>query len=74
MKNIIKVAPFLVLAVCTWLTFTNSWIVPDINHWQAKLFGDNKFYPALTIFIISLPPLLLLALLKFFLLRKKTIN
>jgi hypothetical protein len=64
MKKLLAVSPILILCFATWLTLTNRWIVPSINKWQAGLMGDTKYFPALTIFILALPPLLLLLLAK----------
>lgn len=70
MKKFMAIFPFILLVIATYLTFSNSWIVPEINKWQAKIIGGNKFFPALTIFIIVLPPLLVLVFLKLWLQKK----
>ncbi len=64
MKKAIPVFAFAILAAATAVTLSNSWIVPGINLWQTKLVGDNSYFPALTIFILALPPLLLLLAIK----------
>lgn len=64
MKGLIALAAFAILAVSTWLTLTGRWITPSINAWQASVMGDRSYYPALTIFLLAIPPLLLLALIK----------
>lgn len=64
MKKVIAILPLIILAVSTWLTLSNRWIVPSINEWQAGMMGDNKYFPVLTIFILTLPPLLVLLLIK----------
>jgi hypothetical protein len=64
MKKFFAILPFIIIAASTYFTLTGSWITPGINRWQAKIMGDNKFYPALTIFILALPPLLLLLAIK----------
>ena len=71
MKKFIALLPFVLLALATYLTFSNSWIVPAINRWQAGLMGHNKYFPALTIFILVLPPLLVLLVVKWWLQKKK---
>jgi hypothetical protein len=63
-KKIIAVLPLVILAISTWLTLTNRWVVPAINEWQASMMGDNKYFPVLTIFVLALPPLLVLLLIK----------
>lgn len=70
-KKIFAILPFAVLAAACYITLSGSWITPSINKWQAGMMGDNKYFPVLTIFILSLPPLLLLLLLKW-LMKKKT--
>jgi hypothetical protein len=71
MKKILPFLPFIILGISTWLTLTNSWIVPSINEWQAGMMGDKKYFPALTIFILALPPLLVLLLVKKWMDKKK---
>ncbi len=73
MKKFLAVSPLILLCLATYLTFSNSWIVPGINRWQAGLMGDNKYFPALSIFILILPPLLVLLVIKWWL-QKKTGN
>jgi len=70
MSRFIAISPIILLAFATYLTFSNSWVVPDINRWQAGLMGDNKYFPALTIFILVLPPLLVLLVLKWWMQKK----
>ncbi len=60
MKKVVPVLPFIIIGISTWLTLTGRWIVPSVNQWQADIMGDNKYFPALTIFILALPPLLIL--------------
>lgn len=52
------------MALATYLTFTHSTIADGISNWQAKLMGDGKYMPALTILLLSLPPLVLLTIIK----------
>lgn len=54
----------LALIIGVYLAFSGQWIAKDINTWQTKLNGDGKFYPALTAFLIALPPVLLFLVLK----------
>lgn len=70
-KKIFSVLPFAILAAACYITLSNSWIAPSINKWQAGMMGDNKYFPVLTIFILSLPPLLLLFLAKWLTTRKR---
>lgn len=64
MKKVVPFLPFIIIGISTWLTLTGRWIVPSVNQWQADIMGDNKYFPALTIFILALPPLLLLVVIK----------
>lgn len=63
MNRLISTTAFCILIAATWLSFSNSWVAADINSWQAKNNGGG-YYPALSIFVLSIPPLLLLALVK----------
>lgn len=51
-----------ILATAAFMARSDWWIVPAINRWQAGLLGKYQYFPALTVFILALPPLLLLAL------------
>jgi hypothetical protein len=61
------------LIAAAWMTFSFDPLAVKINKWQSSLMGNGKpgeFYPALTIFILALPPLLLLMLVKLLFLKK----
>lgn len=60
MKRIIAITALLLIAAATYITLSGSWIAPRVNKWQASITGENNYYPALTIFILAIPPLLLL--------------
>jgi hypothetical protein len=64
MKKLFALLPFLILAISTWLTLSDRWIAPSINEWQAGMMGDTKYFPVLTAFIIALPALLIVLLIK----------
>ena len=51
---------FGLLIAATYLTLTHHPFANTINLWQAKLMGDDKYFPALTILLLVLPPLLIL--------------
>lgn len=51
------------------LTFSEQPLANRVNLWQANLVSDNKYYPALTIFILALPPLIVLLFLKLLLIK-----
>jgi hypothetical protein len=70
MNKIFGTLAFAILLVATWLTVSHHPITDKINAWQADMMGDNKFFPALTIFILALPPLLLLLGVRFILLKR----
>ncbi len=67
------ITPLALLTFCAalYLSFTGTWVAADINNWQAKLQGEDKFYPALTASILALPVLLVLAVLKWYSRRKQ---
>ena len=72
MKKLLAILPFIVIAVSTFITFSGSWVIPEINSWQARVLGDNMYFPALTVFILALPPLLLLLIIKLAIKKKET--
>jgi hypothetical protein len=51
-------------------TLAGAWIVPDINRWQAGLLQDNNYFPMLTAFVLFLPVMIPLVMLKIFLLHR----
>jgi hypothetical protein len=59
-----------VLITATWLTLSHHPLSQPINNWQATIMGDNKFFPVLTIFVLAIPPLLLLLVIKYIMRRK----
>jgi hypothetical protein len=71
---------FGLLVAATYLTFSQHPIANSISSWQSNLVGEeNKYYPALTICLLALPPLLLLLPIKIFMLwlikaKKKRLN
>jgi len=65
---------FAILIAATWLSLSRHPITDKINAWQAGMMGDNTFFPVLTIFVLALPPLLLLLGIKFLLLKRKKNN
>jgi len=60
---------FALLIAATYLTLTHHPFAVTLNKWQANMMGDNKYFPALTIFLLALPQLLFLLLLKMVLLQ-----
>ena len=60
---------FGLLIAVTYLTLTQHHFAITINLWQAKMMGDNKYFPVLTIFLLALPPLVLLLLIKLLVLK-----
>ena len=64
-----------ILIAAAWLTFSHHPLANRISLWQAGLMGEKgEYFPALTIFLLALPPLLLLLPVKiiiFNLIRKK---
>jgi hypothetical protein len=70
MNKVFGTLAFAILIIAAWLTLSHQPITDKINTWQAEMMGDNKFFPVLTIFILAFPPLLLLLVIKFFVLRR----
>jgi hypothetical protein len=64
MNKIFGAAAITILITATAITILNKWPAPLINQWQIKITNDDKYFPALTIFIMALPPLLVLFLIK----------
>jgi hypothetical protein len=65
-----------ILIAATYLTFSHHPIANRISLWQAGLMSEkDEYFPALTILLLALPPLLLLLPVKIIILkliRKKT--
>ena len=64
MKSVLFLLGVATLFTAAFMARSDWWIVPDINRWQARIMGDRQYFPVLTAFILALPPLLLLALIK----------
>ena len=62
MKTVTFILAMAILGTAAFMAKSEWWIVSSINRWQAGILGDNQYFPALTIFILAIPPLLLLAL------------
>jgi hypothetical protein len=71
MNKTFGIAAFTILGAATWLVLSHSSFTEKINGWQASITGDNKIFPVLSIFILALPPLLLLLLIKMIILKGK---
>jgi hypothetical protein len=70
MKKLFGILPFIIIAISVYITLSNRWIAPGINQWQAGMMNDQKYFPVLTAFIIALPALILLLLIKYLLDRR----
>lgn len=64
-------AAILILALSTYIGLSGHWLGMKINRWQASFLGDGSYFPALTIFAVSIPALLVLALVKYAMAGKK---
>ncbi len=71
MKTVLFLLALLIIGAAAFMARSDWWIVPDINRWQANILGENRYFPMLTVFILAIPPLLVLALLKIALTKKK---
>jgi hypothetical protein len=70
LNKIFGAAAIVVLSIAVWITLSEQPIAQKINTWQANIMGDNKYFPTLTIFLLALPPLLVLLPVKAYLLKK----
>lgn len=70
LNKIFGTAAIVVLSIAVWITLSGQPIAQKINAWQANMMGDNKYFPTLTIFLLVLPPLLVLLPVKGYLLKK----
>ncbi|MFN8251031.1 MAG: hypothetical protein U0V75_04050 [Ferruginibacter sp.] len=64
MNKIFGTLGIAILIAAAAVTFSHAWPSEVINQWQSVMMGDKTYFPALTICIIALPPLLLLLLIK----------
>jgi hypothetical protein len=71
MNRLFGLTAILILAASTFITLSGTWIAPAISRWQADIMGDGQYFPALTIFVLAIPPLLLLLLIKRWTLSRK---
>lgn len=71
LDNVFSLLAILTLIAATYLAFSSNPIASIINYWQTKLNGDNKYYPSLTVFLIAIPPLIVLLFVKSILKKKK---
>lgn len=62
----------IMLCVCAFLAFSGAWIARDIIHWQTENLSTEagKYQPAITLFILVIPPLLVLLPVKLLLLNR----
>ena len=66
MKKISFLLALAILGTAAFMARSDWWIVPGINRWQAGLLGHNQYFPALTVLILALPPLLVLAVINWY--------
>lgn len=72
-KRISKMLVVLILALLifsAWCAFTNTWLAKDINTWQMGILKKPQFMPALTMFLMFIPPALVLLVVKVFIIKK----
>jgi hypothetical protein len=73
LNAIFGVIAFGILIAATWLTLSHHTLADKISRWQGEQMNDRrKYFPVLTIFLLALPPLLILLPLKLFLLKVST--
>ncbi len=71
MNRYFGIIAFLILGVSTYISLSGHHLGMAINRWQASIIGGGSYFPALTIFVFAIPPLLVLALIKFAVTEKK---
>lgn len=64
-------AAILILALSTYVGLSGHRLGLAINRWQASFLGDGSYFPALTIFAVAIPALLVLALIKYAVTERK---
>ena len=70
LNTLLVIAIFAILIAGTYLGLTGQWIAADINRWQMRVMNDHKYFPALTAFIIAIPPMVALLPLKIIIKRR----
>ncbi len=58
LNKFLEVIIFSFFASSVYLTFSSSWLAKTINQLQMQLCAIVKFSPAITVFLISLLPIL----------------
>lgn len=71
MNRYFAFAAILILAVSTYIGLSGHWLGMKINRWQVSFLGDGSYFPALTIFVVAIPALLILALVKYVITERK---
>ena len=69
-SSLLNWALMLILISSAYFTFSNRWLARDLNRWQLEWSGEGGYYPALTMLLLALPPLLLLLPVRLWLNRK----
>lgn len=72
LNKIFGTITFLLLGITAFLGFSGTWIARDVIEWQSKNLSTeaHKYQPVITMFILLMPPLLLLLPVKYFFLRR----
>jgi len=60
-----------ILVVATYLTFSHHPLADIVSKWQSGIIGKNEYFPALTIFLLTIPTLLVLMVAKLLLVKWK---
>lgn len=71
MNRFFAYAAILILALSTYIGLSGHRLGMAINRWQASFLGDGSYFPALTIFAVAIPALLILALVKYAIAERK---
>lgn len=63
-----------ILVAATYLTFSHHPLANIVNKWQSGMIGSEEYFPALTIFLLTIPALLVLMVVKLLLVKWKRIK
>ncbi len=69
LNKIFGILAILILCACVYITLSKLPIALKMNEWQLNFMGDNTYFPVLTIFLLALPALLLLLLIKLLIIK-----
>ncbi|MBL7723718.1 MAG: hypothetical protein JNK27_06200 [Chitinophagaceae bacterium] len=63
-----------ILVVATYMTFSHHPMAGIVSKWQSGVIGRDEYFPALTIFLLAIPALLVLMVVKLLLVKWRQIK